>query len=196
MRTCAPQSKWIAWPAVSVVFFSGCIQQMADQPRVDVWEPNEVLLQNESMRKPVEGTVARGQLPMNDPLLQGTRNGKPVETFPNAVDADTLDRGRQRFAIFCTPCHGATGDGLGSVVERGFPRPPSYHTDRLRDAPAGHLFDVITNGIGRMPRFSDRIPPRDRWAIAAYIRALQLSQYAELNELPPSEQKRIRDELP
>lgn len=185
----------LQWLPITLLSLSGCVQQMADQPRIDAWEPMPNTLQNHERRMPVEGTVARGQLQTDDHLSRGRHKGMLVETFPFEIDAETLARGRRRFSIFCTPCHGATGNGRGSVVIRGFPQPPNFHSDRLRNAPAGHFFDVITNGIGRMPRFSDRIPLEDRWAIAAYIRALQLSQHAKLDKFPSAAEQRIRAEL-
>lgn len=106
---------------------------------------------------------------------------------PPRVTLALLERGQERFRIFCTPCHSELGDGKGRVVSRGFPSPPSYHTARLREAPAQHFYDVVTNGYGAMYSFADRIPPADRWAIAAYIRALQRSQNARLDDLPPKE---------
>jgi mono/diheme cytochrome c family protein len=109
------------------------------------------------------------------------------------LTADLLERGQERFNIFCRPCHGGLGNGDGVVVERGFPPPPSYHDPRLREAPLGHFFDVVTNGFGRMTSYAARIPPRDRWAIAAYVRALQLSQNAELDDVPPGERRRLEE---
>lgn len=173
----------------------GCVQEMADQPRVETWETSSTTSHKDNRRAPVEGTVARGQLQLDEHLYEGMQNGDPAETFPFAIDADKLARGRERFEIYCVPCHGMAGDGDGPVVQRGFPRPPTYHSQRLRNAPPGHLFDVISGGLGRMPRFSDRIAVRDRWAIAAYIRALQLSQNVQLEELSEQDRTEILDEL-
>jgi len=129
--------------------------------------------------------VALGNL-RTDPLLYaGLENGQPAATFPFTITQTVLQQGQERYNIFCTPCHGYDGYGKGMIVQRGFSPPPSFHQDRLRTAPVGHFFDVITNGYGAMYSYGDRIPPADRWAIIAYIRALQLSQDAKLADVPP-----------
>jgi mono/diheme cytochrome c family protein len=114
----------------------------------------------------------------------GKVDGNLVETLPFPVTRTLLERGHERYEIYCAPCHDRVGSGQGMVVRRGFRRPPSLHIDRLREAPIGHFFDVISNGFGAMPDYAAQIPPRDRWAIAAYIRALQLSQHATLADVP------------
>ena len=119
-----------------------------------------------------------------------------VDTIPVSVTRELLERGRDRFQICCTPCHGRMGKGDGMVVERGFRAPPSYHIDRLREAPPGHFFDVITNGFGAMASYASRIPTRDRWAIIAYIRALQLSQHATLDDAPDAQRRELLREKP
>ena len=140
----------------------------------------------QSARPLVAGTVARGELRADRHRFAGkTKDLKPVDTFPFPVDGPVLDRGQERYMIFCSPCHGAVGDGQGMIVQRGFSPPPSFHTDRLRKEPVGHYFHVITNGYGAMYPYASRIPPDDRWAIIAYVRALQLSQNAKLDDLPP-----------
>ena len=111
-------------------------------------------------------------------------NGKPGETMPFPATREVLVRGRERFDIYCTPCHSRLGDGNGIVVQRGFRRPPSFHEPRLRQAPLGHFYDVMSNGFGAMPDYAAQVNPRDRWAIAAYIRALQLSQSAPASAVP------------
>jgi mono/diheme cytochrome c family protein len=116
-----------------------------------------------------------------------------VITFPMQITSQVLDRGRERYDIYCSPCHGATGDGKGIVVRRGFPAPPSYHIPRLRNAPAGHFFDVMTRGYGVMYSYASRVTPEDRWAITAYIRALQLSQDATLSDVPANEIARLKN---
>src|SRR5262249_8226412 len=139
-----------------------------------------------SQRLPVEGTVARGH--MNDDTLfhEGKGpDGKPVSEFPFPVTKEVIERGRQRFNTYCSPCHDQTGSGQGMIVGRGYRQPPSLNIDRWRQAPAGYLFDVITNGFGAMPDYAAQIEPRDRWAIVAYERALQLSQHASINDVPP-----------
>ncbi|HVO33612.1 MAG TPA: cytochrome c, partial [Elusimicrobiota bacterium] len=117
-------------------------------------------------------------------LYTGKLGGKPSDIMPFPVTPELLARGRERFDIFCSVCHGRLGDGQGMIVKRGFPTPPSYHTERLRKEPIGYFFDVMTNGFGKMYSYGDRVPVRDRWAIAAYIRALQLSQNASLADVP------------
>ena len=130
-------------------------------------------------RRPGSGT-----LPVVVPRSIGKTGDKPVTAFPFPVTKDDLLRGRERYDIYCSPCHDRTGHGLGMVVRRGFRRPPSFHIDRLRNAEVGYAYDVITNGFGAMPDYASQIPPRDRWAIVAYLRALQRSQYAPLKDVP------------
>jgi mono/diheme cytochrome c family protein len=176
---------------VCALLLAGCIQQMEDQPRLDTLEASPFHEDGIGYQKPVPGTIARGELPQATPLATGMSQGKPLTEFPLAVDEALLSRGRERFNIFCVHCHGPIGYGNGMVVQRGFPVPPSYHIDRIREMPAGTLFGVVTNGHGRMPAFGRRIPPKDRWAILAYVRALQLSQNVPLSELSASEQAQL-----
>jgi mono/diheme cytochrome c family protein len=158
---------------------------MAAQPRHQPLSPAAFFDDGRSERPLVEGAVARGALDQ-DALV----SSKDSNAFPLPVNQELLDRGAERYDIFCSVCHGKLGDGNGMVVQRGFRRPPSYHIDRLRQAPHGYFYDVITNGFGAMPDYATQIPPRDRWAIIAYIRALQLSQHAPAAELPaPLRQK-------
>ena len=164
---------------------------MAEQPRVDTMQPSEFQGHDSGFRDPPEGTIARGELPQRTGLATGRQNGEPLTEFPLDVDTHLLERGRERYSIFCQHCHGMTGYGDGMVVQRGFPAPPSYHIDRLRELEIGRMFDVITNGRGRMPAFARRIPFRDRWAIIAYVQALQLSQNAPIDELPDDDRRRI-----
>ena len=145
-----------------------------------------------SARPLVEGTVARGHLREDELLYTGRMNGEAAAVFPFAVDANVMARGRERYDVFCSPCHGRTGQGDGMVVLRGYRRPPSMHQDRLRNAPVGHFFDVITNGFGAMPDYAVQVKAEDRWAIVAYVRALQLSGHATLNDVPPAERDRIQ----
>ena len=145
-----------------------------------------------SARPLVEGTVARGHLRDDELLYTGRVNGEAAAVFPFAVDANVMARGRERYDVFCSPCHGRTGQGDGMVVLRGYRRPPSMHQDRLRSAPAGHFFDVITNGFGAMPDYAVQVKAEDRWAIVAYVRALQLSGHATLNDVPPAERDKIQ----
>lgn len=157
---------------------------MHDQPKLQPLERSDFFSDGRASRPPVDGAVARGDLRDDTHLYTGFVDGELAETFPFAVTREVVDRGHQRFDIFCSPCHGRIGDGQGTVVQRGFQRPPSYHIERLRQAPAGHFYNVIANGKGRMYSFNDRIQPNDRWAIVAYIRALQVSQNVSVDDLP------------
>ena len=169
----------------------GCRQDMHDQPKFIPLRASESFTDHRSGRPIVEGTVARGRLQEDELLATGKVNGQLADTFPFPVTAEVLSRGRERFDIFCSPCHGRTGSGDGMIVRRGYKRPPSYHIDRLRDMPAGYFFDVIANGFGAMPDYRSQIPEPDRWAIVAYVRALQLSQHATIEDVPPSERPKL-----
>ena len=140
-----------------------------------------------SARPPVEGTVARGQLHEDEYFYTGKIGNNPGDSMPFPVSEDVLARGRERFNIYCAPCHSRVGDGNGMIVQRGYRAPPSFHTERLRKAPLGYFFDVMTNGFGAMPDYASQIPPRDRWCIVGYIRALQLSQEATMADVPPGQ---------
>jgi mono/diheme cytochrome c family protein len=164
---------------------AACAQYMARQPYYRPLEPSASFANGTSAQEPPPGTVAQGQLQDDALLFRGQENGNLAAEFPFPVTRDVLDRGRERYTIYCVPCHGEAGTGNGLVVRRGFTRPPSFHTDQLRNAPVGHFFDVITNGFGAMPSYASQVPARDRWAIIAYIRALQLSQHATLDDVPP-----------
>jgi mono/diheme cytochrome c family protein len=170
--------------AFSAAFLGACRRDMQDQPRFRPFRPTTFFADGRSARPQVAGTVARGELDEDDLLHRGVVDGKPAEVFPFPVTAAVLERGRGRFDIFCAPCHGRLGDGKGMVPSRGYRHPPTFHSDALRNQPTGHFFDVMTNGFGAMPQYGTIIPPRDRWAIIAYIRALQLSQNATAADVP------------
>lgn len=170
---------------------AGCVQEMADQPRIEPLEPSEFFPDGMGARSQVPGTIARGQLVEDDVVATGRKDDQPVQTIPVELTEDLLARGRERYGISCAHCHGPAGYGDGMVVQRGFPHPPSYHIERLREVPDGHIFTVISDGLGRMPALGARIEPRDRWAIVAYVRALQLSQHADASTLPDD----VRNEL-
>lgn len=163
-----------------VLMLAGCRQDMHDQPRFKPLAESDFYADLRSARAPVEGTVARGQLHEDTYFYTGKIGANPGNYMPAEVpvNEETLARGRERFNIYCAPCHSRLGDGNGMVVQRGYRHPPSYHDTRLRQAPLGYFFDVMTNGFGAMPDYAAQIPPSDRWAIVAYIRALQLSQNA------------------
>jgi hypothetical protein len=169
-----------------MLLLAGCRQDMQDQPKFIPLRPTDFFGDGRSERPLIEGTVARGHLDDNVALYTGKGpDGKPVAEFPFPVTRDVIERGENRFNVYCSPCHDRLGEGNGMIVRRGFRKPPSYHIDRLRQAPNGYLFDVITNGFGAMPDYAAQIPVRDRWAIVTYIRALQLSHNATLDDVPP-----------
>jgi cbb3-type cytochrome c oxidase subunit III len=171
----------------AAVILTGCNQKMGTQPELRAYQPGDT-------RQVPADTVARGHLQDDALLFTGKdASGRQSDEFPFPVTRDVLERGRDRFNIYCVPCHGPTGDGNGIVVQRGFNAPPSYNTDRLRQAPVGQFFDVITNGFGAMPSYADQIPVDDRWAIVAYIRALQLSQQASINDVPAASRGQLGD---
>jgi mono/diheme cytochrome c family protein len=157
---------------------------MHDQPRFKPYAKSDFFADKRSARPLVDGTIARGHLREDAVLYTGKAAGKPADAFPFPVTADVMARGRERFDIFCSPCHGRTGTGDGMIVRRGYRKPPSFHEDRLRQAAPGYTYDVITNGFGAMPDYAQQIPVRDRWAIVAYITALQRSQHAAADRLP------------
>ena len=146
---------------------------MWNESRLKPYEASPIPNEASSARALMPGTVARGDLQPNSPLASGLQNGRPVTQIPLQVTEAVVKRGQERFNIYCAPCHGRLGDGQGLVVKRGFPPPPDYNIQRLRDAPVGHFFDVQTNGYGIMYSYANRVPVPDRWAIAAYIRVLQ-----------------------
>jgi mono/diheme cytochrome c family protein len=176
----------------------GCRIDMHMQPYYRTMSKSDFFADNRSARLPVEGTVARGDLHEDTYFYTGKTGSAPGEYLPFPVTAEILARGRERFNINCTPCHGRVGDGNGFIPSRGFRRPPSYHIERLRTVPLGYFFDVMTNGFGVMPEYGTQVSARDRWCIAAYIRALQLSQNAGSADIPegqkvPSPAPEFRD---
>jgi Cytochrome C oxidase, cbb3-type, subunit III len=175
--------------AAGIFVLAGCDnlhQDMGNQPKNKPLSPSDFFADGRSERAPVENTVARGALD-NDELMVA----KESNNFPMPVNEALLERGEDRYKIFCTPCHGLQGDGNGMVAMRGMKHPPSYHIDRLRQSPNGYYYDVITNGFGQMYSYSAQIPPRDRWAIIAYLRALQLSRNAHVAELPADVREKL-----
>jgi mono/diheme cytochrome c family protein len=162
----------------------GCRLDMHDAPRYEPLEASTFFADGRSARTLVPNTVARGMLREDEHLYQGTIGGQLTDTFPMPVTAELLSRGRERFNVFCSPCHGRTGQGNGIVVQRGFRAPQSFHDERLRSAPVGYYVNVETNGFGAMSDYSAQVPPADRWAIAAYIRVLQFSQRATVDDVP------------
>lgn len=170
---------------------TGCPQQMAETGREKPLDRTTFFEDRRVARPLVPGTVARGQLRADAALYTGKAGEGLVAQLPVPLTKALLERGRERFEIFCTPCHGRLGTGEGAVAKRGMRPPPSYHIQRLREAPLGHFFDVMTNGFGVMPDYAVQVPPADRWAIAAYIRALQVSQGIPVAELTAEERERL-----
>jgi mono/diheme cytochrome c family protein len=187
---------------VATCALAGCErakQDMYDQPRYKTYAPSPLFEDGASARPPVAGTEPRARGAFADSsggrqgvdLVQRDAGADQAQTNPYPVDMALLKRGQDRYMIYCMPCHSPAGDGDGLVVRRGFPAPPSYHQDRLRNAPDRHIYDVIKNGYGVMVPYGDRVEPADRWAIVAFIRALQLSQHADVASLPPDVRARL-----
>jgi mono/diheme cytochrome c family protein len=169
---------------VGLLLVAGCRQDMHNQPKYRPLRATTFFADGSSARPLVEGTVARGTLQEDVAFFTGKNGNTPVSELPFPVDDQVLSRGQDRYDVFCTPCHDATGSGRGMVVQRGYRQPPSFHDPRLRMAEPGYFFDVMTNGFGAMPDYRAQLPARDRWAVVAYIRALQLSQQATATDVP------------
>ena len=176
---------------LTLVLATGCRMDMHDQPKYQSYEASDLFPDGRASRVPPEGTVAQGQLRNDDLLYSGKLNGKDSELFPFPITLDVLKRGQERFNIYCSPCHDRVGTGRGIIVRRGMKRPPSFHSARLREAPPGHFFNVITNGFGAMFSYASRLKPEDRWAVIAYIRALQLSQDATEGDVPKEDMEKV-----
>lgn len=172
------------------VLLVGC-DNMRDGNRLKPYEKSDFFEDKMSSRLPIEGTVARGQLEESDHLYRARNKGEMVTTFPFEIDRERLLRGQQRYNIYCAVCHDQTGSGRGMVVRRGFKQPSSFHEERLKNAPIGYFFDVITNGFGVMASYSAEIPAEDRWAIIAYIKTLQESQSVPFDSLSQEEKKSV-----
>jgi mono/diheme cytochrome c family protein len=171
--------------AAAVLSATACRQDMHNQPKYKPFAATTFFDDGRSERPTIDDTVARGQLHLDEARYTGKVNGKDINYFPIQITHADLERGQERFNIYCSPCHGRLGNGHGMVVARGLRQPPSYHDPRLVDAPVGHFFDVMTNGYGAMYSYASRVAVDDRWRIAAYIRALQLSQNAPANLAQP-----------
>jgi mono/diheme cytochrome c family protein len=187
------QRRGLGWACLifSAALVTGCRLDMHIQPKYKGFEPSTFFADGRSARPAVPGTVARGELRTDELLYTGKISGVVADVFPFTITRKDLERGQQRYNIYCSPCHDYTGSGNGMIVQRGFPPPPSYHIDRLMKVPVGHFFDVMTNGYGTMYSYAARVSPEDRWRIAAYIRALQLSQDATLKDVPPQEAQKL-----
>jgi len=169
------------------VTLSACRQDMHNQPKYKPYRESSFFEDQRDMRPRLPGTVARGHLDADPLLYTGKVDGKLADQLPVPLTAALLDRGQERYDIYCSPCHDRAGTGEGMIVQRGYRRPSSFHIERLRQSPIGYFFDVSTNGFGVMPAYAAQVPTEDRWAIAAYIRALQLSQGATLADVPAAE---------
>lgn len=182
---------------ISLLFLSsGCstdmtLQAMGNSAYYRSLAPSSFFSNGQSARPDIPDTVARGHAQDDTLLYTGKINNQDANEFPFPITKDVLARGQQRFNIYCAPCHDETGSGNGMIVQRGFPAPPTFHSDALRSVPLGLFFDVITNGLGPMPSYALQVPVRDRWAIIAYIRALQLSQNATINDVPPQDRSKL-----
>jgi len=186
----------IDWRLGSILLLAAgtiaCRQDMQDQPKYIPLRPTTFFGDGRSERPLIQGTVARGHLDEDTLFYTGKGpDGKFSDNFPFPVTKDVVLRGQQRFNIYCSPCHDHTGSGDGMVVRRGFRHPPSYHIERLEKVPNGYIFDVITNGFGAMPSYALQVQPADRWAIVSYVRALQASQLASLNDVPAAQRGQL-----
>jgi hypothetical protein len=198
----------LALSAAAMFLLAGCRQDMHNQPKYIPLRGSDFFKDGRSARMPVDHTVPRASLVTDTQFykggnawedqyfLTGKINGQPGDKFPLPVTKEVLARGHERYTIYCTPCHSRVGDGDGMIVSRGLKRPPSFHEDRLKKEPIGYFYDVMTNGFGAMLNYSAQIKPEDRWAIAAYIRALQLSQDAKVSDVPENERNNIKDPMP
>jgi Cytochrome C oxidase, cbb3-type, subunit III len=173
--------------SVTALVLLGCRQEMRDDSRLKPYQETPFFADRDSSRPLVNGVVPRGEARTDDFLYAGEVNGHLVHGFPEVVTIEQLRKGHERYNIYCSVCHGITGTGDGMIVQRGFPRPPSFSDQRLRDAPEGHFFKVITNGYGAMYSYASLVEPSERWAIIAYIRALQLARNATVEDLPLEE---------
>jgi mono/diheme cytochrome c family protein len=189
----------LATSAVCLLLVAGCRQDMHNQPKYRPLRASTLFADGASARPLVDGTIARGTLQEDEAFFTGKVGTAAVAELPFAIDEADLNRGQERYNIYCTPCHDATGSGRGMVVTRGYRQPPSFHDPRLRAAAPGHFFDVMTNGFGAMPDYKVQIDARDRWRIVAYIRALQLSRAATAKDIPggnPDEANKARQKAP
>jgi mono/diheme cytochrome c family protein len=181
--------------AVLLVLLAGCRQNMHNQNKVEPYEPSPFFADGQASRPLPAGTVARGDVREGSAYTGLDASNQPISQLPFPVTRADLLRGQERYDIFCSPCHGRAGEGLGMIVRRGFKQPTSFHDERLRSSPVGYFYNVITEGFGVMPSYAPQIPVKDRWQIAAYIRALQYSQNARLAELPAARRAAVEAEL-
>jgi hypothetical protein len=188
-----PFKKLMMLTTVAVFAIAACRQQMADQPHQRPLEASNFFDDGMASRPIEPGTVARAGKEQTDQQHTAKLDGKLVDTFPFEVTMEVLARGQERYEIFCSPCHDRLGTGQGMIVRRGFTPARSFHDPRLREAPAGHFFEVITQGFGPMPSYANQLSEHDRWAVIAYIRALQLSRNVRLDQLPPEDRAKMKE---
>jgi hypothetical protein len=186
-----PRAAKISSAIVLAALLASCRNDMRDQAKHRPLDASAFFADGRSSRPLVEGTIPRGFLRADAHLYAGKTGAEFATEFPFPVTRALLERGRERYGIFCTPCHDQTGSGNGIVVQRGLRKPPSFHIQRLHDAPSGYLFDVITNGFGAMQSYASMIPVEDRWAIVSYMRALQLSQDATIEDVPVAQRAQL-----
>jgi mono/diheme cytochrome c family protein len=178
---------------ISLLALGACRQDMHNQPKYIPLRSSDFFTNGSSARPLPDDTVARGTLQDDAAFYTGKAGTTEIDTLPFPITKEVLDRGQERFNIYCAPCHDRTGSGRGMIVQRGYRQPPSYHLDRLRQVPIGHFYDVMTNGFGAMPDYRAQVQPRDRWAIAAYIRALQLSQNAKEADVSQADRAKLSE---
>jgi len=186
----------LAGAASLLLMLAACRQDMHDQPKYRGFRASTFFADGAGARPLVNNTVARGHLNADEFLETGKQGADDTTVFPFPVTDQVMERGRERFNIYCSPCHGQTGNGDGMIVRRGYRRPPNYNEERLRTAPVGHLYDVITNGFGAMPDYQTQIPVKDRWAIVAYVKALQLASYAPIEDVPAADRGKLDETRP
>ena len=179
-----------------LMLMASCGQNMRDQAKCEPYEVSSFFVDGKCAQQVPENTVPRGLTQAEQELGATGPDGKPATDYPFPITREVLSVGQNRYNTYCAPCHGMSGYGNGMIVQRGFPAPPSFHSQRLRDVPPGYIVNVITNGFGRMYSYAFRVAPDDRWAITAYIRALQLSQNANIDDVPPEERQKLQGATP
>jgi cytochrome c553 len=188
-----PLKKLMMLTTVAIFAIAGCRQQMADQPHQRPLESSNFFDDGMASRPAEPGTVARAGRVQNEQRLNSKADGKLIDGFPFEVTMEVLVRGQERYEIFCSPCHDRLGNGQGMIVRRGFTPARSLHETRLREAPAGHFFEIMTQGFGPMPSYANQLSEHDRWAVIAYIRALQFSRNVRLDQLPPEDRAKMKE---
>jgi mono/diheme cytochrome c family protein len=192
----APRAVGVAACLLATLALAGCRQDMHQAPRYDPLERSEFFADQRSARPMIPGTVARGFLREDARYYTGRDGNVFVQRMPLEATLELVQRGQERYNVFCAPCHARTGEGDGPIVQRGMKQPPSFHSERLRQQPDGYFYDVITNGFGAMQDYASQIAPADRWAVVAYLRALQLSRSTTVDDVPEAERERLEGVAP